>query len=235
METRRIDLPVAVALRVQSRGGNVSVIAESRDDVEASTDDVKTFLDDGGRTLVVRSGGGGSKPLTVRCPIDTDLAVGTQSGSVSLQGRLGSVRVTTMSGSIELLDADEADLRTMSGNIAVGVCRGRCRLNAISGRVTVAEADMTSASTVSGSIKLERVLGDVRARSVSGSIEMNVSGDSPIAVKTVSGRVRIVLPRGVEPQTFFKTRGHVTCDLPRGGDCRIDAVSLSGAIEVVPA
>lgn len=235
MDIRRIDLPVAVTLRLQSRSGRVHVIAEPRDDIEAETDGLESFMEDDGKTIVIRSGRGGSKPLTVRCPVDTDIAIGTHSGSVRLEGRLGGVRVTTMSGTVELQDAEEADVRTMAGNIDVGRCRGRCRLNAISGKVSVAEADIALASTVSGSIRLDRVLGDVRARSVSGNIDMNASGDSAIAVKTVSGRVRIVLPQGTEPQAFFRTRGHVTCDFPQGGDCRIDAASLSGSIEVVPA
>jgi DUF4097 and DUF4098 domain-containing protein YvlB len=235
MDTRRLDLPVAVTLRLQSRSGKVLVIAEPRDDVEAETDDVHSFVDDNGRTLVVRSGRGGTKPLTVRCPIETDLVIGTQSAPVKLEGRVGSARVTTMSGSVEVDEAEELDVRTMSGSIEVGVCRGRCRLNAISGRVTVGDADEAQTSTVSGSIKLSRVAGGVQARSVSGTIEMRASGDSPIAVKTVSGKVHIVLPEGTEPHTIFRTRGNVRCDFPRGSDCRIECASLSGSIEVVPA
>jgi DUF4097 and DUF4098 domain-containing protein YvlB len=235
METRRYDLPVAVTLRLQSRSGKVHVIAEPREDVEAETDNLEGFVDDRGRTLMIRSSRGGSKPLLVRCPIDTDVVIGTQSGSVALEGRLGGVRVTTMSGSVSLTDADEADIRTMSGDVEVGTVRGRARLNAISGKVTAIELDDATASTVSGPIKLSKVLGDVRARSVSGSIDMHTSGGGQIAVKTVSGRVRIVLPEGTEPATVFKTRGQVRCDFARGVDCRIEAASLSGSIEVVPA
>jgi DUF4097 and DUF4098 domain-containing protein YvlB len=235
METRTYDLPVAVALRLQSRAGRVRVIAEGRDDVEAETDELESFSDDHGRVLVIRSSRGGSKDLTVRVPIETDVSVGTQSGSVAFEGRLGAVHATTMSGNIDVADADEVDARTMSGSIEVGTVRGRCRLYTISGRLTLGEADQASLSTVSGGIKLGRVHGDVRARSVSGSIEMRASGDSPILVKTVSGKVRIVLPEGTAPSTHFKTRGSVRCDFPRGADCRIDAASLSGSIEVVPA
>jgi DUF4097 and DUF4098 domain-containing protein YvlB len=235
METRRYDLPVAATLRLQSRSAKVHVIAEGRDDVEAETDELEAFAEDGGRTLLIRSARGGSKPLTVRCPLETDVMVGTQAGNVKVEGRAGAVHVTTMSGSIEVESADEADLRTMSGNVEVGACRGACRASAISGRVTVGDAEATRASTVSGSIKIDRVSGDVKVRSVSGSIDMKASGDSPIAVKTVSGRVQIELPKDCEPQTFFKTRGRVTCDFPRGHDCRIEAASLSGSIEIVPA
>jgi DUF4097 and DUF4098 domain-containing protein YvlB len=235
MHTVHLDLPVAVTLRLQSRSAKVHVIAEARDDVEAETDEVRSFIEDDGRSLVVRSARGGSKPLTVRCPIETDVVIGTQSGPVKMDGRFGIVRVTTMAGSVEVQDAEELDVRTMSGSIDVGTSRGRCRLSAISGKVSVGDADIAHASTVSGPIKLDHVAGDVRARSVSGTIEMGASGDSTIAVKTVSGRVRISLPAGTEPATFFKTRGSVRCDFPRGGDCRIECASLSGSIEVVPA
>jgi DUF4097 and DUF4098 domain-containing protein YvlB len=235
VDTRRYDLPIAVTLRLQSRSGKVHAIAEPREDIEAETDELESFFDDNGRTLVIRSSRGGSKPLLVRCPVDTDLVIGTHSGGVTLEGGLGSVRVTTMSGSVSIDHAEEADVRTMSGSIEVGTVRGRARLNAISGKVTAVEVDDASASTVSGLIRLDRVLGAARVRSVSGSIDMHASGDGQIAVKTVSGRVRIVLPEGTEPATVFKTRGNVRCDFARGSDCRIEAASLSGSIEVVPA
>lgn len=235
MQTRSFDLPVAVTLKLQSRSGRVHVVAEPRDDVLAETDDPEALFDDGGRIMIVRSSRGGSKPLTVRCPVDTDLIVGTQSGSVRVEGRFGGVHVTTMSGSVEVEDADDLDLRTMSGSLTVGVCRGLCRLNAISGTVTAREVDSASASTVSGAIKIGRVLGGVRVRSVSGDVEFAASGAGPIVVKTISGKVRIWLPEGTEPHTVFKTRGRVRCDFSSGRDCRVEAASFSGSIEVVPA
>ena len=233
MESRTIELPMRGALRVQSRGGRVLVVAEDREDVWAETDDVESFLDDGGETLVVRSGRGGSKNITIRCPVDTDVDIGTQSGSVKLEGKFGNVRVTTMSGSIEVDRAEDADLRTMSGKLSLNTCLGRCRLSAVSGNVTGGEVESASASSVSGSIKIGRANGEVRARTVSGSIEVAACGDAPIAVKTVSGKVRIALPEGTEPDARFKTRGNVRCDLAPGRDCRIEAASLSGSIEVV--
>ncbi|MEX2226221.1 MAG: DUF4097 family beta strand repeat-containing protein [Dehalococcoidia bacterium] len=235
METSRLDLPVGVTLRLQSRSGKVLVIAEAREDIEVETDDVETRVEDGGGALMVRSGRGGTKTLTVRAPIDTDVQVGTQSGSVRMQGKLGAISITTMSGDIEVDDAEELDARSLSGKVTVGRCRGRCRLNAVSGRIYGGDVDTAYAQSVSGSIKFDRVLGDVRAKTVSGSIDLNALGDGVIALKTISGKMRIVLPAGTEPHTLFKTRGSVRCDFAEGRDCRIEAHSLSGSIEVVPA
>lgn len=233
MELRQIDLPVGVTLRVQSRSGRVLVIAEAREDVSAETDSVDVRIEDGGTALLVRSGRGGSKTLTVRCPIDTDLSVGTQSGSVRLEGKFGAVSVTTMSGDIEVDDAEELDARSMSGKLTVARCRGRCRLNAVSGAIHGGDIDSAFAASVSGSVKFDRIVGDVRAKTVSGSIDLSALGDGAIAVKTISGKVRIALPEGTEPHTVFKTRGRVRCDFAEGRDCRVEAVSLSGSIEVV--
>jgi DUF4097 and DUF4098 domain-containing protein YvlB len=126
-------------------------------------------------------------------------------------------------------------MRSMSGKLHIGHCLGRCRMNAVSGAISGHSLDTAYASTISGSIKLGQIMGDVRAKSVSGNIELRALGAGTISVKTVSGKVHIELPPGSEPQTVFKTRGRVTCDFPRGHDCRIEAASLSGSIEVVPA
>jgi DUF4097 and DUF4098 domain-containing protein YvlB len=235
MDVRRFDVPVGVRVRLQSRSGKVHIIAEPRDDIEAETDRVESRAEDDGATLAIRSARGGSKTLTVRVPVDTDVSVGTQSGSVQAEGKLGSLSITTMSGGIEVDDVEDLDARSMSGKITVGRCRGRCRLNAVSGTIRGGDIDTAYAQSVSGSIKLDRVLGDVRAKTVSGSIELNALGEGVIAVKTISGKVRIALPEGTEPQTLIKTRGSMRCDFTEGRDCRIEVASMSGSIEVVPA
>jgi len=232
---QHFELGVAVTLRLQSRSGRVDVIAEPRDDVLAEGDRIEALEDDGEATLRIRNGRG-SRPFTVRCPVGTDVTVGTQSGGVRLAGDFGAVSVTTMSGKIEVESADEADLRSVSASITVGSCRGRCRMNTANGTATAGHAGALSVGTISGSIKAERVDGALKARSVSGSIEAACHGDGAIMVKTVSGKVHIELPEGVEPHTRFKSlSGRIRCDCPEGSDLLIEAMTVSGSIEVVPA
>lgn len=235
MGTRRFELGVAVTLRLQSRSGRVEVTAEPRDDVEAEGEHLESLVDEGGAVLRVRNGNG-SKPLLVRCPVGTDVVVGTQSGHVRLAGDFGSVSVTTMSGKIELDSADEADLRSVSADVSIDTCRGRCRMNTASGTATAGHVGSLAAGTVSGSIRVEHVDGAFKARSVSGSIQAATDGEGAIMVKTVSGKVHIQLPRGIEPRTRFKSfSGRVRCDCPEGSDLLVEAMTVSGAIEVVPA
>ncbi|HYM14047.1 MAG TPA: DUF4097 family beta strand repeat-containing protein [Dehalococcoidia bacterium] len=234
MGVRQFELGVAVTLRLQSRSGRVEVVAEPREDVEAEGEQVEALVDDGGAALRIRNGHG-SKPLLVRCPVGTDVAVGTQSGAVRMVGEFGAISVTTMSGRIEVDAADEADLRSVSANITIGTCRGRCRMRTSNGTATAGHVGALSAGTVSGSIKADRVDGAIKARSVSGSIEAASCGDGAITVKTISGKVHIELPKGVEPHTRFKSfSGRVHCECPEGSDLLIEAMTVSGAIEVVP-
>lgn len=234
MGVHHFELPVAVTLCLQSRSGRVDVIAEPRDDVEVEGDRIESLVDDEGRTLRIRNGPG-SKPLLVRCPAGSDVTVGTQSGAVRMTGEFGAVCVTTMSGKIELDRAEEADLRSVSASITVGDCTGRCRINTANGAAAVGHAGALSAGTVSGSIKADKIDGPLKARSVSGSIEARASGEGAITVKTISGKVHIALPEGIEPHTRFKSfSGHLRCDCPEGDDLLLDAMTVSGTIEVVP-
>lgn len=235
MGVSRFELPVAVTLRLQSRSGRVEVTAEPRDDVLAEGDDIQSQVDDAGATLRIRNGHG-KRSFTVRCPVGTDVAVGTQSGAVRLIGDFGTVSVTTASGHIELDSADEADLRTMSSSITVGSCRGKCRMNSASGKLQAGHVGAASAGSLSGSIEIERVEGPLKARSVSGSITAACGGEGAIAVKTVSGKVNLSLPQGTAPRTHFKSlSGHICCDCPEGSDVLVEAMSISGSIDVVPA
>jgi hypothetical protein len=234
VDIQHYALPIAVTLRLQSRSGKVHVIAEPRDDIEAQGDRLQMSEEDDGATLQLRAGRG-SGNLVVRCPAGTDIVVGTHSGSVRLEGRFGDVSITTMSGGIDLEAADQADLRTMSANISVGSCAGAARTSSISGRIDAGTAGSAVASTMSGAITFERVRGAFRARSVGGSIEASCDGEGAIAVKTVSGKVRLTLPAGMRLEACCKTMsGRVDCPFPSGGDLRVDAVSVSGSIQVVP-
>ncbi len=234
MDSQHFDLPVAVTLRLQSRSGNIDVLAEPRDDVAVEGDGFNTSEADGGATLEVHAGRAGSKSLSVRCPAGTDIVIGTHSGSVNMRGEFGCVSVTTMSGGIDVERADEADLRTAAGSVRLGSCSGRCRMNSMSGSISAGSVGAASAGTMSGSITIERVAGRFKARSVSGAIKAACNCEGEIAVKTVSGKVYLELPSGTALDTRFKTlSGKVRNPFPAGNDCRLEAMSISGSIELV--
>jgi DUF4097 and DUF4098 domain-containing protein YvlB len=235
MNTQQFDLPVAVTLRIQSRSGNVEVIAEPRDDVYVEGDGFDAREADAGAALEIRSGRGGSKTISVRCPVGTDVIIGTHSGGTRTSGELGVLSVTTMSGRIEVESADEADLRTTSSGIRIGTIRGRSRLNTVSGRIEADRLGACACGTMSGAIRIGKVAGPLKARTVSGSIEASSTGEGSIAVKSVSGKIEIGLPKDTAVSRRFKTlSGELRCPFPEGDDLHIEAMTVSGAIELVP-
>ncbi len=214
----QFDLPAGATLRVITSSGDVTITAEDREglEIEAGGHAVQPRVKDGGRTVVVRAARLGSVRLQVRCPLGTDVAVGSASGDVRLVGTFGSVKATTVSGDIEMDAASDVDVRSVSGDISVASCQDRCRLHTVSGDVRVGGAG-----------------GAARAYTMSGDVNLRTSGQGDVAVKTVSGKVTIRVPQGSEPRArLHSVSGRVRCDCSQGRDFDLDCHTVSGRIEV---
>ncbi len=91
-------------------------------------------------------------------------------------------------------------------------------------------------STLSGRIQLDEVSGNVVAQSASGRIEVGLQTASDVAVSTMSGAVKVQVPKGVRPHPHLRSlSGKPRFECERGDDCYIKAKSLSGKIEVLHA
>src|SRR5262245_36663274 len=206
-------LPGRLQLRVSTASGTVTVVADERADV---------VVEEGG--AVGPSVGGvvevrpmrPSSSITVHCPIGSDLVAGTVSGGVKLKGRLGSVSVTSASGSIRVGAVADADLRTGSGSVRVAECGDECRVSTTSGTVTVGETRRAEISTVSGAIVLERVSEDVSARTVSGDVSVTTEARGPVRARSVSGGIAVRVPRGVRPAVKVSGRGRLGSECEAG-------------------
>jgi hypothetical protein len=236
-ESVTLPVPGPADLHLHTSSGNVQVIAEDRGDVlvERGAPDGGIDVDVTGR-IDFKSAKGGSAQLAVRCPVGSDLYVGSLSGSVQITGQFGQVRIQTMSGSVKADRAESLDVRSVSGSIDVVSCIGACSLQTKSGTTKIGMSGDTLASTISGGIQLERATGNVKMRTVSGSIDVALEGKGNVRVETMSGSVRVEVPPGVRPSTKLKSlTGRPRSRCEEGDDCRITVHSLSGQIEVVPA
>lgn len=230
-----LSVPGHAELHLTTRSGPVTVTAEDRADVliESGAPSEDRIERDAAGLISLRA----AKPssaLRVRCPAGSDVVVGTISGKVNLAGPIGRVRITTVSASIEVERAETLDVRSVSGNIDVGHCAGSCRLQTKSGRAVCGTTDNAEVSTISGRIQLEKTSGKVRAQSVSGRIEVGTQIEGDVSVRTMSGQVKVAVPRGVRPATELKSmtsRPRVECE--EGSDCRVAVRSMSGKILVV--
>ncbi len=213
-------------LHISSKSGRVRVRAEAAADF--TVDGAELRVDADGTAHVK----GKSKTIDIRCSPGTDLVIGTASGSVEVVGQVGAVKVSCASGSIEIEHADEVDARTASGSVKVGMCEGECRVVCASGSVRVGGAGRAAISAVSGSISADDV-GSAELKSVSGTIEVGANGEGRIGVKTVSGTVRVTVPRSTAPTLNLKSMsGRIRRDVTEGRDYEISVGTVSGTIEV---
>lgn len=209
------------SVRVTTTSGALTVIAEARADIEASTAVTRD-----GSVATIRSTSG---RVTVRVPEGVDIAVGSTSGKVKIIGRLGAVAVAVESGSVAVEQSASADVRSRSGRVVIGSVEGTCRVSAESGRVLIERCGGAEVTTRSGRITIVSSSGPVRAHCVQGGIDVGMAVASDVDADTVSGRISVNLPAGARPQVVGAT--------PPAGvgapfDCLVRARSVSGRVSV---
>ncbi len=217
-----------VRLNVSTRSGSVRV--DAAPGIELSIDGGAVVGDNEGELQVRRTEG--ASTIVVHCPLDTDVTIGTVSGSIVTEGRLGAVRVVTVSGKVHVAEAQRVDVRAKSGTVELDACAGECRVVVISGKVKVGKAQRISVAGVSGTVRAEQVEG-AEVKTVSGKVMLGATGTGAVSVHTVSGTVEIEVPGDVEPATRLRSiSGRIRNECPAGGGGPIAVASVSGAIRV---
>ena len=215
-------------LRVTTRSGSVTVISEDRPDVLVESGAHEVANEGDGIEVTGRSGA-----LVIRCPIGTDAFIGCASGVVSLQGSLGTARVTTRSGRITIERAHRVDARTASGDITVEHCDEECRCQTKSGRLRVGRADSGELVAASGSVEVEAIRA-VRVRMGSGSVTIGLTEAPSVDIEGHSASVTLNVTAGSHPALELRTAsGQVRCDCEPGSDGSIRVRTRSGQISVL--
>jgi DUF4097 and DUF4098 domain-containing protein YvlB len=170
-------------------------------------------------------------------PHDTEVNATVASGSQSVSGVRGPVKVTAVSGSIRVDGIDrDAQLTTMSGSIdanninddvrassasgavSVSNTKGAVRANALSGSTVVTNpGGRVEAGTASGSIDVQGAKNDVKAQAASGRVTVrgNPLGNSYWDLKTASGTVQIAVPATANFHlSADAVSGNIRADIP---------------------
>ncbi len=233
---RTIELRNADGLEITTRSGSLVVIAEDgRVDVEVDGLDEQAkrrqIWREKGR-LHIRSGRG-SNALTVKCPPATNILAGSDSGSVELRGDFGDVKLKSGSSKISVDSARSAEVKTRDGKIKVSRTHGRVSAGTISGAIEVEQARSARAASVSGKIKMKQIIGSAEAMSVSGKIEIASDGAGDISAATVSGAIKVRIPKDRAPEIkCHRKSGSLDVDCLEGNDLKITVATVSGAIKV---
>jgi DUF4097 and DUF4098 domain-containing protein YvlB len=213
-------------LTIAARSGSILVRAGAGAEIAAKGAKVQRE-DDGSARVESRSG-----DMEVTCPEGTDLILGTSSGKVHLEGRLGDVRVTASSGRVRIEAARSVDVRARSGSVEIGECDGECHVVAMSGKIDIGRAGRVDLKAVSGTIVAGLVAGG-RVRTHSGKVSVGLAVAADVDVRAVSSSITVEVPAGVAPELHLRTiSGKVRNDVERGHDCVISAHTVSGSITI---
>ena len=222
-------MPDRLDLTISSRSDAVRVVAGADRPLEV---DGATAVTGPDGSIDIRATGRGRGRILVRCPAGSDVTVGTASVRVETTGPLGTVRVVTGSGRVEVEQAHQVEVRATSGRVTVGTCDTSCRIVTKTGRVQVGRSGTVDIAVVSGLVRVGSV-GGATVQSVSGSVTVGGMGGAHISVRSMTGAVEVTLPPGPGPALSVRSStGRIRCAVPDGDDGVLDLETSTGSIRV---
>jgi DUF4097 and DUF4098 domain-containing protein YvlB len=174
---------------------------------------------------------------TIQVPHDTEVNARVASGSQTIRGVRGPVKVqaasgairiekigrdthlTTASGSVSATDVGEdVQINSVSGSVNVSNTKGDVRVNAIAGSIQIAgPGGRVEADTASGAVEIQGASNDLKAHAASGRVVVrgNPAANSYWELKTASGSIQLIVP----PTASFNlsaqaVSGEIRTDIP---------------------
>lgn len=129
----------------------------------------------------------------ITIPARAEVTVRGSSGSQTVEGVDGPVKLHASSGSVRVRDiARDVEIDVSSGSLTVEDVGGSLAADSSSGSQTSRRiAGNVTARASSGSVKLEEIGGEVTVRSSSGSVRVDQVAAAPVTVDASSGSIRV--------------------------------------------
>jgi hypothetical protein len=221
----RIDTTVALdrngTVELALASGSITVTGWDRREarVRATSERGEIHLERAGSRLEVgvrsRHGRAGETTFEVSVPVGTRVLVRSTSGDLTVTGVRGEVEANTMSGDIEIGDAER---------VTIGAVNGSAIVRRVSGDLT--------ASLVNGDVEVEGASGDLEVTTVSGEIVLRDIRTKYARARTTSGDVEFdgtIDPSG--RYDFGSHSGSVVLAIPGGTDATLSVQTFSGEVE----
>jgi hypothetical protein len=180
---------------------------------------------------------GASVSYTIEVPRDCEVSSTVVSGSQTVRGVRGPIKMQSTSGSITAEDIDgDAQLGSLSGSITasnmgdavrasgtsgsvtISGAKGDVRVNGDSGKVQISNpGGRVEVNLTNGPVNVQGAGGDVKIHGVNGSfsVQGNPSATSYWDLKNVSGGMDIAVPAGANFHLLAEsTSGEIRADIP---------------------
>jgi hypothetical protein len=198
--------------------GTIRVVATKQARLRSSLERIEIDMDERGDGLEIRTRkppglSTASVKLEITAPAGTRLDVYTASGSMSVQGLSGDVKLEAASGSV--------DVRDLSGDVEVDTASGSVEIVDVTGRI--------DAHASSGSIDARGAMGQVQLATGSGSIEYQGTPQGDCRFVTGSGRITLMLPAELNMEVELDT-GSGDIDVDFDVDGQVTRREVKGVI-----
>jgi DUF4097 and DUF4098 domain-containing protein YvlB len=138
-------------------------------------------------------------------PEGADIVVSATSAEIRLDGSFGATKVHTVSGDITVGTIDRGEVDSTSGDVKLHTT-GTLEASTISGDVTVGHVrGRLKASLTSGDLRADRVDGNAEVATMSGDVAIGRCDGDDIAIRSVSGDLRLALPGGIRVEPDIAT------------------------------
>jgi DUF4097 and DUF4098 domain-containing protein YvlB len=169
---------------------------------------------------------------TIEVPRETEVSTTVASGSQTIHGVRGPVKVVGVTGAIRVDQIDRfAQLTTVSGSIDASDMGDDVRATSSSGKVTLfnVKGDV-NINAVSGSSQITKLGGRVEATTASGSIDV-AGAKSDVKIHAASGHVTVQGDPGASTYWNLNTvSGPVRLSVSQNTNFHLSAEAVSGQI-----
>ncbi len=155
-----------------------------------------------GDTIVIRQETGrwsaGAFDMTVHAPSGVDVEAALASTDLTVEVDVTDLEVSVASGDVRARRiARDVSVKSASGDIEIDAVGGKLRATAASGDMTIGVVSGdASCSTASGNVTVGMAEGATTTKSASGNVTIDEFCGRDLSGKTVSGDMRVGLPRG---------------------------------------
>ena len=226
-ETFTIPAPSGKAVSVRNANGRTHVVGEDRDDIEVRVtktvradcqdmaakllDSIKLENTANGDVLEIevqiprKCSRHGLAHIQLRVPRDTQVALSSTNGKISLQGLERPVRARTSNGSVSIIEVKgDIDVTTANAKVACRCTCGHLRARSSNGKIEVgSHQGSVDAATSNGVIK--------------ASLEALHQGG--VSLTTSNGRIALELPEDPDADIDIQVEnGHIRNDLELQGE-----------------
>jgi DUF4097 and DUF4098 domain-containing protein YvlB len=180
----------------------------------------------------------------ITVPVDSELSVRTDSGSVTVDSVHGDMTFDTVGANLQLSDVDGyMVVKTIDGSLLCTRCSGKLEANSISGNVQMVDPTLDSVrvQTSSGNIFFDGSFlsrGIYIMKNFSGTIEVHFSSSDSFDVHATSLKGDVINQATFKPDTHGSPRpaskwGHSLFGTMNEGHAKVELASFSGTIKIL--